>query len=128
MKNGKQTAILLFAHGSRVGAANRAVEALAAQVQAAGGFDYVRAAFLEAAEPDLPAAIDQAVRAGYRHLLVMPYFLSTGVHLRHHLPELVKRQFEIHPGLEIQITDSLEGHPQMPSLILDRIQTEMQPR
>ncbi|MGH9469368.1 MAG: sirohydrochlorin chelatase [Terriglobia bacterium] len=123
MNPSAQTGILLFAHGSRVEAANRGVEALAGQVQSAGEFAYVRAAFLEMAQPDLPAAIEQAVRAGYQRILVIPYFLTGGVHLRNDLPGLVAREVQKHPGLEIRIGSSLEGHPLMPSLILDRIRS-----
>lgn len=116
-----RTGILLFAHGSRIEEANRGVHELARQVQETGSLPYVRAAFLEMAQPDLTAAIEVAAQAGFGRILIIPFFLTMGVHLRRDLPELLAQQRKRHPGLKIQAGDSLEGHPLMPSLILDRV-------
>lgn len=117
------TGILLFAHGSRVEEANRGVHELAERVQIAGDLAYVRAAFLEIAQPDLDTAVAEGVEAGMKRLIVVPYFLTTGTHLKRDLPELVARQQQKHPGLSIEVSDSLQGHPLMPSLILDRVRS-----
>ncbi len=113
--------ILLFAHGSRVSQANRGVHELAQKVQELGNLLYVRAAFLEMGEPDLSVAISQAVQAGLERIVVIPYFLTLGVHLRRDLPELLAREKQVYPTLEIEVGEPLEGHPQLPSLILERI-------
>ncbi|HEV2416749.1 MAG TPA: CbiX/SirB N-terminal domain-containing protein [Terriglobia bacterium] len=116
-----KTAIVLFAHGSRVEAANEGVRALAKQVQDSGGFARARAAFLELGQPDLKGAIAEAVEAGFQRIIVVPYFLTLGVHLQRDLPELLARENEAHPGVQIIVSESLEGHPAMPSLVTDRI-------
>jgi sirohydrochlorin ferrochelatase len=120
-ENLNPTAVILFAHGSRVEEANSGVHELARQVQEAGGFRYVRAAFLEMAKPDLSTVIADAVAHGQRRIIVMPYFLTMGVHMRRDLPELIARERDRYPGMEILLSDSLEGHPRIPSIILDRI-------
>lgn len=121
-----KTGILLFAHGSRVEEANRGVHDLARKVQEAGGVSYVRAAFLEIAQPDLAAAVAEAVRAGYERIVVIPYFLTLGIHLRRDLPELLAREKRLYPTLEIEAGAPLEGHPLLPSLILDRVRATWQ--
>ncbi len=121
-----KTGILLFAHGSRVEEANQGVHALARQVQAAGPYSYVRAAFLELAQPDLGSAIAEAVEAGIRRVIVIPYFLTMGIHLRRDLPGLVEPLKKKYPDLEIQVGPSLEGHPLMPSLILGRVREALE--
>ena len=118
----KKRAVILFAHGSRVEAANRSVEALAEKVGGEGSYAYVKAAFLELAQPDLSTSIDQAMAAGKTHLIVIPYFLTTGIHLKRDLPELIAEQRQRHPGLEIGVGEPLEGHPLLTSLILQRVQ------
>jgi sirohydrochlorin ferrochelatase len=115
------TAILIFAHGSRVEEANQGVREVARQVQEAGHFPYVRAAFLEIASPDLSAAIADAVAAGRRRIIVVPFFLTMGIHLRRDLPALIGREEARHPGVKIEVSEPLEGHPLLPTLILDRI-------
>lgn len=122
------TVILLFAHGSRVEEANDRVRALARRVQIEGGFTNVRAAFLEMAEPGLGRAIDEAVRAGARRVVVLPYFLTTGVHLRQDLPALLARERAAHPEVEFLMSESLEGHPLLPSILLERIHEVSAPR
>lgn len=116
------TGIVLFAHGSRVEEANRGVHELAQKVEAAGPYRYVRAAFLELAEPDLGSAVLAAVESGVRRLVVVPYFLTMGIHLRRDLPKLLATVKQTHPDFEIEVGQSLEGHPLMPAIILDRVQ------
>jgi sirohydrochlorin ferrochelatase len=116
------TGILLFAHGSSVEKANRAVHELARQIEAQGPYSYVRAAFLERAQPDLGEAVRQAVEAGRHRLIVIPYFLSMGVHLQRDLPSFIAALKQKHPRVVIDVGQSLEGHPLMASIILGRIE------
>ena len=120
------TGILLFAHGSPVEEANRVVRELAAKIEAAGPYRYVRAAFLDGGQPDLSGAVKQAAEAGLQRLIVIPYFLTVGLHLRRDLPKLIAAAREKFPSLQIAVAQSLEGHPLMPSLILSRAQEVLQ--
>lgn len=117
----KTTGVLLFGHGSSVEEANRGVHELARQIQEMGPYSYVRAAFLELAQPDLGAAIAQAIEAGMRRVIVIPYFLTMGIHLRRDLPNLIAPQRRKYPDLEIDVGQSFEGHPLMASIILERV-------
>src|SRR2546428_12907308 len=85
----ENTGIVLFAHGSRVEEANRGVRELARQVEDVGSYTYVRAAFLELAEPSLSTAVAQAVEAGRRRILVVPFFLTGGGHPPRDFPQLI---------------------------------------
>ncbi len=115
------TGIVLFAHGSSVDEANRGVRELARRTQEMGPYGYVRAAFLELAQPDLSTAIAQAVEARLRRVIIIPYFLTMGIHLRRDLPSLVAPEKAKYPGLEIEVGQSLEAHPLMTSIILGRV-------
>jgi sirohydrochlorin ferrochelatase len=120
-ENHQRAAVILFAHGSRVEEANSGVRELARQIEQGGGFRYVRAAFLEMGRPDLATALAEAVNDGQCRIIVIPYFLTMGVHLRRDLPDLITRERDRYPGVEILVSDSLEGHPRLASIILDRI-------
>lgn len=117
----RTTGILLFGHGSSVEEANRGVHELARQIREMGPYSYVRATFLELAQPDLCAAIAQAVEAGMRRVIVIPFFLTMGIHLRRDLPNLIEPERRKYPNLEIDVGQSLEGHPLMASIILGRV-------
>src|SRR2546428_9203996 len=99
----ENTGIVLFAHGSRVEEANRGVRELARQVEDVGPYSYVRAAFLELAEPSLSAAVAQAVEAGRRPMVVIPYFLTAGVHLRRGLPRMISADKKKYPHNAIEM-------------------------
>lgn len=116
------TGIVLFGHGSRVEEANQGVRELAKQVQDAGPYSHVRAAFLELAQPDLNAAVGEAAGAGLQRVVVIPYFLTEGIHQRRDLPNLIAPLKEKYPHLRIEVGQSLEGHPLMASIILGRVQ------
>lgn len=120
-RDANETGIVLFAHGSRVEEANQGVRDLAQQVRNAGPYRSVSAAFLELAQPDLNAAVAQAVEAGLGRVIIIPYFLTEGTHLRRDLPKLVEPLRQKYPALDIDLGQSLEGHPLMPSIILGRV-------
>jgi sirohydrochlorin ferrochelatase len=115
------TGVLLFAHGSRVEEANQGVHDLARQVQSLGPYGYVRATFLELAHPNLGEAVAEAVEAGMRRVVVIPCFLTMGIHLRRDLPSLIAPEREKYPHVEIEVGQSLEGHPLMATIILGRV-------
>ena len=120
------TGILLFAHGSPVEEANRGVHELAATIAAAGPHSYVRAAFLDGGKPDLLGGVKDAAEAGVERLVIIPYFLTVGLHLRRDLPKLIAAAQVENPRLAIEVGQSLERHPLMPSIILSRVQEVLQ--
>ena len=122
----QRTAIVLFAHGSAIEEANRGVRALAERIQATGSYSHVQAAFLGPGHPELSEAIAKAVEAGFDRIVVLPYFLTLGIHLRRDLPKLVAAERLKHPQVEIKVGRSLEDHPEMASLILGMIQEVME--
>ena len=85
-----KTAIIVFAHGSSVETANEAVRAVTREVAREGGFTLTETAFLEMAQPDLPAAVAKMHAAGAERIVVIPYFLTLGIHLRRDLPRIVE--------------------------------------
>ena len=114
--------LVVFAHGSRVEAANEGVRSVARDLAKLGSFSHVQPAFLELGRPDLDGAIAMLVRSGVDHIVVLPYFLTLGLHLERDLPQLVAAAQRAHPGIGIQATPPLEGHPALLTALLDRAQ------
>jgi len=83
------TAHVLLAHGSRDPQWPAAIEAVAARVRQLDPAARVRCAYLESAQPDLDAAIDQLMAEGAQSIAVWPMFLGLGRHAREDLPRLV---------------------------------------
>lgn len=121
-----KTAIIVFAHGSSVEAANQAVRAVTREVAQAGGFPLMETAFLELAQPDLPAAVERMHAAGAQRIVVVPYFLTLGIHLRRDLPRIVDGIVGRYHGLSIEVTDPLDGHPALARIVLERAQKALE--
>jgi len=113
------TAIIVFAHGSAVPEANAEVARLAGEVSRRARC-WARSAFLELAQPDLAAAVAEAVAAGALRIVVVPYFLTMGVHVRRDLPRLIAEQQARFPDVDLRAGQSLEGYPGMAEVILGR--------
>ncbi len=110
---------IVFGHGSRVESANEAVRA-AAEKMARDGGHVVEPAFLELGHPDLAGAVERLAERGVQRIVVIPYFLTLGTHLRRDLPALVKEASARHENLDITITPPLDGHPALVQALLDR--------
>ena len=121
------TGIIVFAHGSRIESANQAVRAVAAGLARAGEFPHVEAAFLELGAPDLEGAAAKLATEGVKRIIVVPYFLTLGLHMERDLPVLIEKISSIHNGLEIAVTPPLDGHPALIQVLLDRARSARMP-
>lgn len=119
----KQTGYIVFGHGSTLASANDAVRAVAAKMATnfvPDGSETVETAFLESGKPDLRGAVDVLAGRGITHIVVIPYFLTLGMHLQRDLPRLVEAIRLAHPAIEIQVTPPLDGHPALLDALLGR--------
>src|SRR5713226_604029 len=114
------TGYIVFAHGSSVESANQAVRAVTAEMARRGGYEAVEAAFLGGGEPDLAGAMNRFGARGVSRVVVIPYFLTLGLHLQRDLPRLIGELRQAHPGIAIEFTEPLDGHPAMVDALLDR--------
>lgn len=116
-----QTAVLLIAHGSRRAAANQDLVQLAQQVADSGGYQIVEVSYLELAEPTIAAGGRNCVKRGARRVLLMPYFLSAGVHVVNDMEEQRSALAAEFPQVEFQLCPHLGLHPLMVEIVLGRL-------
>ena len=98
-------ALLIIAHGSRNQLANVEIAKLAGQLeqQSQEGIEFVEHAFLELAEPLIPDGIRRCVEKGAATILVVPYFLNTGIHVAKDIPAIIEESRQSHPGIDVQL-------------------------
>ncbi|HUA83595.1 MAG TPA: CbiX/SirB N-terminal domain-containing protein [Bryobacteraceae bacterium] len=110
---------IVFAHGSSIESANEAVRETARRAARAGRWKKFAAAFLGGGEPDLLQAIARLAGEGVTRIVVIPYFLTPGLHLERDLPALIE-QAETRGNVEIEVTPPLDGHPALVEALVDR--------
>lgn len=111
--------LIVIAHGSRRASSNAEVQALTEQLarRTADRFSHVSCAFLEFAEPSIPAAIDAAVRARSDEIVILPYFLAGGTHVKEHLPAIIAAKREQHSSVQIELKPYVGAAPAMLELL-----------
>jgi sirohydrochlorin ferrochelatase len=121
-------AVLLIAHGSRHAPANDDLHQVAARVAERGDYPIVEPSFLELADPDIPAGGDRCVARGATRVLMVPYFLSAGVHLLRDLTAARDALNRRHPGVEFRLGPALGPDPLLDRLVSERIrQLDLEP-
>lgn len=114
------TAFIVFAHGSSVESANEAVRIAASEAAKRGRWGIFETAFLGGGQPNLAEAVDLAMHRGASRVVVIPYFLTLGLHLERDLPALIEEIKTRRRGIEIEVTAPLDGHPALLQALVDR--------
>ena len=114
------TALLLIAHGSRHAEANDDLHHVAAELRRRGQA-VVEAAFLELADPGIDAAAERCVAQGAEVVVLVPYFLSAGVHVRRDLTAAQERLAQRFAGVRFLLAEPLGRHPLLLDVVADRV-------
>jgi sirohydrochlorin ferrochelatase len=113
-------ALLLIAHGSRHDEANADLHHVVTEMCRRGEYAVVEASFLELAEPDIDAAAARCVAQGAGRVVLLPYFLSAGVHVRRDLTEACRRLAARYPQVQFRLAEPLGQHPLLIEVVAQR--------
>lgn len=73
----------------------------------------VEMGFLELMRPTLDEAIDALVTRGVRQMVIVPIFMSAGMHVRKDLPLLAATAMERHQQLSISLAEPVGEVPEV---------------
>ena len=105
-----KTALLLIAHGSREPEANGDLYALADQLRRDQAYLCVEASFLELAQPGIEEGAWRCVVQGAERVILLPYFLSAGVHVRRDLTACRERLAAQFRQIDFRLAQPLGRH------------------
>lgn len=120
-------AVLLLGHGSKRKEANDTLKQVASAIEAAAGyggntpFGCVYPAYLQMAKPDFQEAVDSLHEKGFTDIIVMPYFLYSGLHVTSDLPGEIEKARERHGGMRFSVAESLGFHERLVDIAIERI-------
>lgn len=114
------SALLLIAHGSRRAEANADLEHLAEKIRARDEYYHVQSSYLELCPPDIVTGGVTCVETGARRVILLPYFLSAGVHVVDDLTEARNELQKRYPDREFVLAEPLGRHPLILDVVLAR--------
>lgn len=113
------TTVLLVGRGSTDPDANAEVHKAARLLWEGRGYAGVETAFVSLAAPDVTSGLDRCLKLGAQRIVVLPYFLFTGV-----LPDRVRMQTDgwsaVHPETEVVSADVIGPTDELAALVWER--------
>jgi sirohydrochlorin ferrochelatase len=119
-------ALLLIAHGSRQPEANADLHFFAEELRRRGAYDLVLASYLELAEPSIEHACESCVEQGADRVVLLPFFLSSGVHVQRDLAAARDRLANQFPLVDFRLAEPLGRHALLLTIVEERARTAEQ--
>jgi len=114
------TAVILLGHGSRAAGAAGTLAGVAARLAEKLGCP-VAPASLQFNQPNLEEACYRFFEEGFRHIVVAPYFLFRGNHMKLDIPEEIDRIAAALPGAELLLTNPLGSDDRLVEVMEARV-------
>ncbi|MBW3668445.1 MAG: sirohydrochlorin chelatase [Actinobacteria bacterium] len=114
-----ETGVVVVSRGSSDPDANADLYKVARLLQDSRGLALVEPAFVSLAPPDVAAAMERARRLGAQRVVVVPYFLFTGI-LVDRIGEQARAWAGAHPEVTVSVGAHLGPDPRIADLVLER--------
>ena len=119
-------ALLLIAHGSRNAEANDDLLAIVSGLKQRG-HSIVEAAFLELATPTIEEGAETCLQRGAGRVVLVPYFLSAGVHVRRDLTAACEKLSARFPEVRFILAEPIGQHPLLLDIVVERVEQALLP-
>ena len=116
-----KTTLIVLGHGSRAPEATETLAAVTAMVREKTDYARVAYASLQLSEPDLATVMQELVEAGMNRILVAPFLIATGQHVKEDIPNELAALREKHPGVEMHLGSPLGADERLAEILLDRV-------
>ena len=117
----KQKAVIVVGHGSRKDEARSAFLEAAVLIGRKLKRVRIEPAFLQFSSQDVPRALEKLVQGGYKEIVLFPLFLFRGIHVGRDISDLIKKEKERFPGLNIILTSPLWPDERIVEITVDRV-------
>lgn len=117
----KEVGVLLISHGSPRDEANNAFTDLTAKVAARLNTDNVLPAFFSIKRPGIMDQVTKLAEQGIRRIIMMPYFLGNGQHVRADIPAQIAQCTDKYPEIEFEFLPTLQGEPGVEDILTERL-------
>lgn len=116
-----KNAVILMGHGSRVPDAGKGMEKVASRLREMGVSDIVETCYMERLGPHFPETFEKCVKMGAAEIVLIPYFLHLGLHIRTDIPAMMKREARKYPHVKAVFGKNLGFDELLVDLVIKRI-------
>jgi sirohydrochlorin ferrochelatase len=113
-------AVILIGHGSRAAGADDDMEKIAAGLREKSG-GIVETCRMSGRGIPFDGTFERCVRQGAKEIIVLPYFLHFGVHLREDIPEILRTAVRRRPEIRLVLGRHLGYDDALVDLVAKRI-------
>ncbi len=116
-------AVLVVAHGSRQTQQNDVffdvIEMVREMVDCENYI--VEGAFMSFSEMNIDFKLEELIEKGAKEIVIVPYLLFAGNHVKNTIPTKINRYLEKHPEVRVVYKESLGTDRRLAEIIVDRI-------
>ena len=113
-------AVILIGHGSRAAGADDDMERIAEGLRESSG-GIVETCRMAGRGTLFAEAFERCVGRGAKEIIVLPYFLHFGIHLREDIPEILRQNVRKHPEVRLVLGKHLGYDDAIVGLVAKRI-------
>ncbi len=113
--------VILLGHGSRVPGADESMLRVADTLRARGRFPKVATCNMSRLGPHFEEVFEKCVQEGSRNVLLLPYFLNQGLHMKLDIPEKMQAALRNHPDVKLVFGKNLGYDELLVDLVEKRI-------
>jgi sirohydrochlorin ferrochelatase len=117
----QKEAVILLAHGSRVPEAGEGMECLAARLREELPDSLVETCYMSRLGPHFPEVFEKCVASGAKKIILIPYFLHSGLHLVLDIPKMMQQKAREFPGVQLILGKNLGFDECLVDLVRRRI-------
>jgi sirohydrochlorin ferrochelatase len=121
MKESRKEAIILLGHGSRIPGAGESMEQVAERMRDKLAPGIIEICYMSRIGPHFPEVFESCVSQGATQVIVMPYFLHSGLHLIEDIPELLLEKARKYPHVELILGKNLGFDECLVDLVIRRL-------
>lgn len=107
MKDNPKEAIILLAHGSRVPEAGNGMERVVQRLREKLRNCIVEACYMSRLGPHFPEVFEKCVAQGAKNIILIPYFLHTGLHMVLDIPKMMQEEVKKFPAVKLTLGKQL---------------------
>lgn len=112
--------LIILGHGSKAPEATETLAAVTEMVRKTAAYERVEYASLQLSEPALPAVVDKMAGEGVGDILVLPFLIAVGQHVKTDIPEELDMLRGRYPGVKMRLGRPLGPDPRLAEILLDR--------